>query len=141
MRRKLEHNNSRYYPRRSCRGLTLTEVVTASALLAISIIPMLRGLTGSYMTSTAIEHKTYSMILAQAKMEEIRARCAGDYSVSFTERDVSLDASFYCDVSDSAEGTDLRVIDVSVGYDVDGDSKLDTSEVDAVLSTKIARRD
>ena len=141
MRRKLEHKNYGHYPCCRFKGLTLTDVVVASALLAVSIVPMLRGLTGSHMTSTAIEHKTQSLILAKSKMEEIKARCAGDYSISFGENNVSLDASFYGNVSDSAEGTDLRVIEVSAGYDIDGDSVLDTDEIDAVLSTKIARRD
>ena len=59
------------------KGLTLTEVVVASSLLAMAIIPMLRGMSGSHMVSAAVEQKTHALIMAQAKMEEIKAisRC------------------------------------------------------------------
>ena len=135
MRGELVHKNFR------CTGLTLTEVVVASSLLAIAMIPMLKGLTASQMTSTAVERKTQSLILAQGKMEEIRALCVSDYSLSFAESDLSMGGSFYCDVSDIPIGSDLRNITVSVGFDDDGDGKYDAGEADAVLTTKMARRE
>jgi Tfp pilus assembly protein PilV len=136
MRGKLVHKNSR------CTGLTLTEVVVASSLLAIAMMPMLKGLTASQVTSTAVERKTQSLILAQAKMEEIRSLCENDYSLSFTERDLLMTGLFYCDISDASSSPDLRVIEISVGYDDDGDGKHDPAEeADAVLTTMMARRE
>ena len=119
----------------------MTEVVVASSLLAIAMIPMLKGLTISQMTSTAVDRKTQSLILAQGKMEEIRARCLNDYSLSFNDSDLSMGSSFYCDVSDTSAGSDLRVIEVSVGFDDNGNSVHDVGESDALLTTKMARRE
>ena len=56
------------------RGVTLTEVVVGSALLAIAVVPLLRALTIAQSTSATIERKTQCLILAQAKLEELRAR-------------------------------------------------------------------
>ena len=106
------------------------------------MMPMLKGLTASQVTTTAVERKTQSLILAQAKMEEIRALCVSDYSLSFTERDLLMTGLFYCDISDTSSGPDLRVIEISVGYDDDGDGRHDYGdESDAVLTTMMARRE
>ena len=125
---------------RNRKAVTLTEVVMASALLIIAIVPILRGLAGSHSASTAIERRTRSLMLAQVKMEDIRARTINNYSSSFKQDDISLDTNFRCDVKDTASGSDLRKITVKVGFDDDSDSKLDNDEVDAELVTLIAKR-
>lgn len=120
--------------------MTLTEVVVASTLLLVALVPMLKGLTASHFTSVMIEQKTRSLTLAQSKIEEIKARSINNYSESFSDGDISLAAGYRCDVSDTPEGANLRAITVSVGFDDDSDNTLNTAEVDVELSTKIARR-
>ncbi len=125
---------------RNSRGLTLTEVVIASALLAIAIVPILKALTMAHVTSTIIEHRTRSLTLAQAKLDEIKARSIYNYGSSFTETNTVLEGLFLCNVNDSSVSADLREITVSVGQDENGNSVLDTDEIEITLSTLIARR-
>jgi type II secretory pathway pseudopilin PulG len=121
-------------------GFTLTEVIIASALLIVAIVPILKGLTSAHLTSTIIEHRTHSLTLAQAKLDDIRARSIYNWGVpgSFVEQDTSLDGAYLCDVQ--ASGGDPRTITVSVGYDVNGDGILAPEEVEVTLSTLVARR-
>jgi len=50
-------------------GVTLTEVVVASSLLVMAIIPILKALTAATLAATKIEWKTQSLAFAQAKLE------------------------------------------------------------------------
>ena len=125
--------------RRKSAGLTLTEVVVASTLLIIAIVPILKAMTSAHVSTTIIERKTRSLTLAQAKLDEIKARSIYSYSTSFTENDTSLDGSYLCDVTDDS-GDPLRTITVSVGYDLDDDNTLTTGEIEVTLATLIARR-
>ena len=121
-------------------GFTLVEVVMASALLIIAIVPILKALTAAQVTGNIIERRTRSLTLAQAKLDEIKARSVYNYSDNFNENDLSLDGSYLCDVQDASSGTNLRTITVSVGFDLDGNNNLTTSETEVTLSTLIAKR-
>ncbi len=130
----------------SCRaktryaGFTLTEVVIASALLIIAMIPILKGLTSAHLGTVIIERKSRSLILAQARLDEIKARSVYHYSDSFTQTNISLDGPYLCNVDDSSIGTNLRKITVSVGYDHDGDNTLKPDEIEVTLATCVAKR-
>jgi hypothetical protein len=117
----------------------LTEVVVASGLLIIAVVPILRALTIAQATGTTIERKTRSLILAQSKLDEIRASSIYHYSNSFDESSASLGGSYLCNVSDN-EHPSLRTITVSVGYDVDGNNNLSASEILVTLTTYLAKR-
>ena len=121
-------------------GFTLTEVVVASTLLILAIVPILKGLTSVHLNSSRIERKTRSLSLAQAKLYEIKARSVYNYTDNFTEANESLDGSYLCTVKDGAISANLRVMAVAVGYDVDGDSVLSSDESLVTLQTMIARR-
>jgi len=120
-------------------GFTITEAVVASALLLVAMVPILKALGNAHFATVNIEHKTVSLTLAQAKLDEIRARSIYHYSDSFTETDTAISGSYLCNVADDAADP-LRTITVSVGYDDNGDNTLDTDEVDINLSTLVARR-
>jgi len=121
-------------------GFTLTEVVVASAILIIAIVPILKALTSAHVSTTIIEHRTHSLILAQAKLDEIKARSIYNYGGSFTGNNTSLDGPYLCNVQDASAGTDLRTITVSVGYDLNVNSTLETDEIEITLATLVARR-
>ena len=140
MRGKLKPETKRRSVSACRKGLTLTEVVVASSLLATAIVPMLRGMSNSHMVSAAVEQKTHALIMAQAKMEEIKARAINNYSANFGENNSSLTGSYLCNVSDSPGGPNIRTITVSVGYNDDGNNVLSAAEIDVQLSTKIAKR-
>jgi Tfp pilus assembly protein PilV len=140
MRAKLKLKSKRRCISARNKGITLTEVVVASTLLLVAIIPMLKGLSNSHMVSAAVEQKTHAVIMAQAKMEEIKARSINNYSDNFKENNTSLGDSYLCTVNDIPNGPNNRTVTVSVGYNDDGDNKLENDEIDVELATIIAKR-
>ena len=112
----------------------------ASTLLVVAMVPILKALTIAHFTSSIIERRTISLILAQGKLDEINASSVYHYGDSYTETDSSVSGSYLCNVADSAVSTDLRQITVSVGYDSSGDGVLDAGEIEVTLATLIARR-
>ena len=134
--------NAKLKGRNRLAAFTLTEVLVASALLIIAIAPILRALTIAHLSTVTIEHKTRSLTLAQAKLDDIKARSIYHYTnegASFTENNTSLGGSYLCNVADDA-GDPLKMITVSVGFDVDGNNTLATDEIEVILTTLIARR-
>jgi Tfp pilus assembly protein PilV len=125
---------------RKSGGFTLTEVVIATSLLIIAIIPILKALTSAHVTSSIIERRTRSLTLAQAKLDEIKARSIYDYSSTFTENNTSLEGLYLCNVEDTSVNANLRQIKVSVGEDLNGNSTLDNNEEEVSLVTLIAKR-
>jgi len=126
--------------RRANTGLTLTEVVIASALLIIAMVPILKGLTNAHLGTVILERKTRSLVLAQGRLDEIKARSIYHYSQSFAESNLSLDGLYLCNVADEAAGSNLRKIIVSVGYDYNSNSILDSDEIEVTQATYIAKR-
>ena len=127
-------------PKRRTGGFTLIEVVVAAALLIIAIVPILKALTAAQVTSSIIEHKTLSLTLAQAKLDDIKARSVYDYSDSFVETNSAIRDPYLCNVEDNVVNTNLREIRVSVGEDVNRNRVLEGEEVQVTLATLIARR-
>jgi len=126
--------------RNRAAGFTLTEVIVASTLLAIAIVPILKALTTAHLNTAIIERRTRSLMLAEAKLDEIRARAIYNYGDIFAEADSSLDGSYLGSVEDVSAGSDLRKITVSVGYDLNGNNNLETDEIEVTLATLVARR-
>lgn len=120
--------------------MTLTEVVTASALLIIAMVPILKGLTSAHLGTMIIERKSRSLILAQAKLDELKAYSIYHYSDSFTETNLSLDGPYLCNAEDSSINDNLRKVTVSVGYDLNSNNILESDEIEVTLATYIAKR-
>lgn len=135
MHRKLKH-------RKNNSGLTLIEVVIASLLLAIAIVPILKCLSVANANTRKIEIKTQSLLLAQAKLDEIKTRSIYDFTNngnSFTANNISLGNSYLCNITDDG-GDPLKTVTVSVGFDSNGNNSLSSSEIEITLSTRLARR-
>jgi hypothetical protein len=121
-------------------GLTLTEVVIASAILVIAMVPILKGLTSAYLGTTLIERKTLSLMYSQARLDEIKADTVYHYSQSFSENNSPLGGSYLCNVADESAGSNLRKITVSAGFDLNGNNILESDEIEVTLATYIAKR-
>jgi prepilin-type N-terminal cleavage/methylation domain-containing protein len=134
----LQGRRRRLRTRRVRRGVTLTEVVVASALLLIVIVPILRAMTIAQTTSRVVEQRSQSVILAQSKLDDIRARCLQNYDISYGESSTSLGNSYLCSVTDNQD-SDLKLITVSVGFDADSNGQLSSQETQATLTTYVAR--
>ena len=112
----------------------------ASTLLIVAIVPILKALTTAHVSTTIIERRTHSLILAQAKLDEIKARSIYNYDSTFAETNSSLDGLYLGSVVDNLVNHNLRKITVTVGYDLNGDSNLTDDEIEVTLATYIARR-
>ncbi len=121
-------------------GFTLTEVVVASSILAFAMVPILKGLTNAHVTANVIEKKTISLSYAQQKLEEVKARSVYNYATSLSESNTPLGERYFCTVTDTSAGTDLRNINVSAGFDENADNILSSDEVKVTLKTSLARR-
>ena len=120
-------------------GVTLTEVVVGSALLIAAVAPMLRALTIAQRTGTVIARKTKCLILAQAKLDEVRAKSIHHYTSSYSDESIALGDSYLCTIPDD-EDPILRLVTVSVGCDANTDGHLEQSELGVGLGTYLARR-
>jgi Tfp pilus assembly protein PilV len=120
------------------RGMTLTEVVVGSVLLVVAIVPILKALTIAQSTASTIERRTRSLLLAQARLEEIRAASIHHYEDSFQETSADLADSYRCNVTDD-QNPKLRLVTVSVGQDIDADGQLEPEEVEIRLASYLAR--
>ena len=122
------------------KGLSIIEVALASGLLIVAMVPILKALTKAHTFSSEIEYKTQSLVLAQGKLDEIKARAVYHYSSSFAATNTSLGNSYLCNITDTGSGSNLRTVTVSAGYDINGNGSLASDEVDVTLTTMIANR-
>lgn len=123
------------------RGTTLTEVLVASALLALSIVPLLKALTTTHVMDRAIERRSWSLLLVQRELETIRARSACRYGESCAVDSRTLADGYLCTVTDESHPTaEMKTVTVCVGFDRNGDGLLSAQEVEVSLCTRVARR-
>ena len=125
------------------KGLSIIEVAMASVLLIVAMVPVLKSLTRANMLSSSVEGKTQALVLAQGKLDSIRASSVYSFgaSGSFTASNVVLSGSYLCNVTDTTITANyLKQITVSVGYDNSGNGTLSSSEVLVTLTTYIANR-
>ncbi|MBN1457204.1 MAG: type II secretion system protein [Sedimentisphaerales bacterium] len=131
-------DNIRRRPRR--KAFSLIEVVVASGLLAIGMVPILRGLTSAHFAATVIERKTKSLAFAKAEIDEIRARMIYNYDASYDKNNVSLGGSYLCRVDVDVINSDIKDVSVKVGFDTNGNGILVNQEVLVNLNTLVAKR-
>ncbi len=121
-------------------GVSIVEVVVASSLLLVAVVPILKSLTAAQVTGRIVTQKTESLVLAQAKLSDIQARAMYDFSSGYDETGTSLGGSYLCNVSDNDDST-VKTVSVSVGYDLDANGNLIADEVLVTLTTLVAKRD
>lgn len=125
------------------RGFSLIEVAMAAILLTVALVPVLKNLTRAQQFDTEIERKTFSLMFAQGKLDEIKARSVYNFGSadSYKMSNVAMDNPLYlCNVTDVDAGTNLRTIIVSVGYDKDRSGILASDEIEVTLASYISQR-
>jgi cytochrome c oxidase assembly protein Cox11 len=120
------------------RTFTLVEVVAATILLALAVVPILRTLTTAQATGTTAQRTTQSLFLAVEKIEYIQALALNSFSTDFSTTNEMISGQWLCTVQDGQESTDLKSIRVAVGFDSNNNGQLDSDEQDVTLATKIA---
>jgi len=124
---------------RRSTGVTLTEVVVASALLVVSMIPLLKALTVAQAADRVIERRSWCLMLAQSELDRIRVQSVYGYHHSFASMSTPLGSGYLCSVADDQD-PNLRTVNVSVGLDGNSDGILSSDEVEVRLCTCLARR-
>ena len=141
MRRELARQSTSPILRRRAPGFTFTEVIVASSLLLLAMVPILKALTQAHLGSVIIERKTRCLTLAQTKLDDVKARSIYNWvGPPFNENNTSLDGAYLCTVLDVAQSANLKKITVKVGYDLNGNNLLGLDEVEIGLVTLVARR-
>ncbi len=128
-------------------GFTLTEVIVASSLLIMAMVPILKGLTSVHLTASLVEQRTKSLDYAQTILENIKARSVYDFTGNYNKvneevEDVidGVDESYLYTSRAVAQSPNLKRMTVVTGYDKNDNGTLQTAEVLVTLDTLIAKR-
>ena len=121
--------------RRNHPGLTLLEVVLASALLVAAAVPILNAATRAVTLAQEIDWRTRAAFLAQREMENVLAVAAENYGQDFTRNSADLGDRYRVTVQQSVLTVLKKRISVRVGRDKNGNAILDDSEVLATMGT------
>jgi len=137
------------------KGFTLIEVLATLAIMAVFLTLVMTAVAGSLIISGNIEETSKCILLADRKMDEIKAKVLGvsaspgysfgwnqDYSGtgSFASPDSSYSYTIF-DPDYPVSSDYIRDISVVVWHDEDGDGGRDSNEKSVTWDTKIARRD
>jgi len=123
------------------KGLSIIEVAMASVLLIVAMVPILKNLTRAQKLSNEMERKTYALVLAQGKLDEIKVRSIYNFDSIVSLNNVAFPGTSYlCNVVVTTASTDLKQITVEVGHDDNGDGTLTGDKIEVTLATYVARR-
>lgn len=139
--------------RKKSKGFTLLEVVAATVIVSMGLVPIMKVLPAALQVSSKIEVITKCTFLAEKEMERVRAELMADYSNDPTsDPEQSLptaaddrDLKYYYEISlpdppwdDSDEA--VNEIKVIVWFDKDNSESMDGDENRVILATKVANR-
>ena len=123
------------------KGFTLIEVMTAMALLGLVLVGLMQIVPSMLKVGTKIEIITKSTFLAEKKMEEIRSLIKSDYTKNYTQTATAFsapDSLYKFTISDDAD-VNIKVLNVTVWKDTNGNGVVDSTEYSVSLDTKVAR--
>ena len=124
------------------QGFTLIEVLASIVLIAVALIPIMMIVPQMIENSLNNEQLTKVIFLGESKIEEVKRDAINNFAASRDEA-VTAFASPYGDykytVSDD-EGAGIKVIQVRVWYDENGNNMRDSTEELITLDTKVTDR-
>ncbi|MGB3242483.1 MAG: type II secretion system protein [Candidatus Omnitrophota bacterium] len=129
------------------KGFTYLELLAAIVITAIALIPIMRVMPEGMVAVTRVERLTRAGLLAQSKMDEVRSQILGTnasygFSKDYTESATAFpapDDDYIYTVTDD-QSTDIKILNVTVWFDEDGDSVQDADEESVSLDVKVADR-
>lgn len=119
------------------RGMTLVELVLATALLGIAAVPVVQAVSRGLSTSREVETRTRAMLLAQQQMETAVAAAMANYSQNLSAASQSLGGGYLGTIVQTTKSTYTKAITVQVGIDTNKNNVLDASEVLVTLGTLV----
>ena len=126
--------------RRKAKGFTFVEVLASVLLITGAVVPLITFSADSLSTSIEIERKVKSMLLAEGEMEKIKNILRKSFDTNFTAWSGDLGNNYRAVRTSSDVSSTLKVIGVSVGYDANKNSSLDSNEIMVTLTTQYAER-
>ena len=122
------------------KGFTLVEVLASVLLLAGTIVPFIMYAADSLAMSLEIERKVKSTLLAEAEMEKIKNTLRKSFETDFTAWPSNLGDGYLAGRAATDVSSTLKSIEVSVGYDANGNGALGSEEIMVTLTTQNAKR-
>lgn len=130
----------------SRKAYSLLEVVIATLLLGLAIIPAMKFMSSAIHSGYELETWNQMNLMAVSKLEEQLSIAANDFvtgsqSGTFTEPGLTgmrYQASRSTAAGDGGIDGRLMVVQVTVWSDEDGDAALDASERKVTYATKVA---
>lgn len=122
------------------KAFTLVEVLASVLILGGTIVTIIKYSADGLAASLEIERITKSTILAEGEMEKIQNALRKSYDTDFTSWASALGGNFLANRTATDLSSTLKIIEVSVGYDADGDGTLGTDEIMVTVTTQNVRR-
>jgi len=113
------------------------EVLIASALLAVALVPIFQVLTRGMTLARDVQLRTTAAFLAEKEMETALATAVGDFGIDLTKSSEDLGDGYLVTVNGVDEKL-RKTFSVQVGWDTDGDGTLDGDEVLVTFATRAA---
>jgi len=125
-------------PRRTRRtGLTLMEVLVASALLGIALVPAFDMVTRGMVLARDVEVRSRAVFLAEREMETALAAAAQNFGTSLAKQSQDLGGGYRATVTETVSGL-KKTLAVQVGFDTDRNRTLSNGEVLVTFATVVA---
>lgn len=127
-------------------GQTMLELIAATTIISLALVPALKLMRGSLLNLEQLERNEQLVALCTSQLEHELALTVGSWDLSqrsgdfgashpdFRYRVTKTDAS----ASGGVPGA-LAVVDVVVWFDADAGNDLDSDELRARLTTKLAK--
>jgi len=118
-------------------GLTLMEVLVASALLGIALVPAFDMVTRGMVLARDVEVRSRAVFLAEREMETALAAAAQNFGTSLAKQSADLGDGYRATVTETVSGL-TKTVGVQVGFDADGNRTLSSGEVLVTFATVVA---
>jgi len=126
--------------RTTIKGFTFVEVLASILILTGVITPFILYAADNLAMSMEIERRVKSALLAEGEMEKIKNVLRKSFDTDFTAWSNNLGDNFLARRTSTDVSLTLKIIEVSVGYDADGNGALGTDEIMVTLTTQYAKR-
>ena len=122
------------------KGFTLVEVLASILILSGTIVVLITYAADTMLMSLKIERMVKSVLLAEGEMEKIKNTLYKSFGTDFTVWPVSLENSYLAARTSTDASATLKIIGVSVGYDINKNGSLGTDEIIVTYKTQYAKR-
>lgn len=122
------------------KAFTLLEVLASVLVLGGTTVTILWYGADALALSMEIERRIASTVLAESEMEKVTGALRQSFVTDFAAWPNSLGNGYVAARTVTNVSQTLKVVQVSMGYDANGDGALGTNEIMATLTTQDVKR-